>query len=58
MFGSDRGQNNKLQTRRVSDMTSSMFTRNLYDMKYRPGGTGRDSYIYDTNGGFTCTNIP
>ena len=56
MFGSDRGQN--LQSRRVSDMTSSMFTRNLYDMKYRAAGTGRDSYIYDTNGGFTCSNIP
>ena len=33
--------------------TSINFTKNLHDMQFRAQGTGRDSYIYADNGGFT-----
>ena len=38
-------------------LSSSQFTRNLYDLKYRGNGTGRDSYIYENNGGFSTKII-
>ena len=58
MFAPKSNRDQMLSQRRVSDITASMFTRNLYDLKYRAQGTGRDSYIYDNNGGFTCPNLP
>ena len=33
------------------------FTRTLADTRYHQNDTGRDSYIYDNCGGFTCTNV-
>ena len=52
MIGANNGlpQNNFDQS---GVLTSSQFTRNLYDLKYRGNGSGRDSYIYENNGGFS-----
>ena len=44
----DNNQNQTLTT---------LFTRNLNDMKYRASGSGRDSYVFDSNGGFTISNV-
>lgn len=36
-----------------NDMSKSSFVHNLHDLNYHQNGTGRDSYIYENNGGFS-----
>ncbi len=36
----------------------SVFTQTAKAALYQPNGTGRDSYIYGNNGGFTVMNEP
>jgi len=36
-----------------SQLSKSAFTYNLSDLRYKRDGLGRDSYIYNSNGGFS-----
>jgi len=36
-----------------SQLTKSNFNHNLHDLRYKRDGRGRDSYIFNSNGGFS-----
>lgn len=38
-------------------LTASQFTHNLHDQKYHVNHGGRDTYIFDNNGGFYNSNM-
>jgi hypothetical protein len=39
-----------------SEMSKSQFNRNIVDVRYKENGGGRDSYIYNNNGGMSISN--
>lgn len=43
--------------RRTNQTLNTSFTHNLHDMRYKTNHGGRDSYIQDSNGGFTISNV-
>ena len=40
------------------ETTNTNYNHNLHGLNYRVGGGGRDTYIFNDNGGFTSLNRP
>lgn len=47
----------KLIDKKPNQTLTTLFTRNLNDIKYRANGSGRDSYVFDNNGGYSISNL-
>jgi hypothetical protein len=53
MYGNSR---NRSSATKGTTVTRSMFCNKMADVMYHNNGTGRDSYIYMNNGGFSIYN--
>ena len=55
MFGSTRGFQG---SKGGDEFTKSRFHNKMADVMYHINGTGRDTYIYNNNGGFAEMHVP
>jgi nitrous oxidase accessory protein NosD len=40
-----------------NELTKSMYASKMADVMYHQNGTGRDTYIYNNNGGFSAMKV-
>jgi hypothetical protein len=52
MFGPQNALPYKTFYKKSDELTKSGFTTNLHDLRYQLNGSGRDTYIFNNNGGF------
>jgi hypothetical protein len=53
MFGPQNSLPYKTFYKKSDELTKSSFTHNLHDLRYQLNGSGRDTYIYNNNGGLS-----